>query len=161
VIAAVASRVVRGWGRVLGRLTHPSARADLGPGTDGGLGSLRDATYCLLVSRRRDGRPVPTPLWFGWVGDELVFRTDAASPKVGRLRRDPAVVVAPCDLRGRPRGPAVRAVARRVTDPAEELAIERAVGEANGLRGRIWNRLVRISRVEAACFAVNPRPAGS
>ena len=107
------------------------------------------------MTSRRDGRRVPTTLWFGWVGDELVFRTDAASPKVARLRREPAVLVAPCDIRGRPLGAPVRARARLVTDPSERDAIERAVGEANGVRGRVWNRLVRMSGIDAACVALS------
>ena len=158
-IATVASAVVRWWGRFLGRLTHPGARDLPEPEPAADLGSLRAASYCLLVTSRRDGRRIPTTLWFGWIGDELVFRTDPDSPKVARLRREPAVLVAPCDIRGRPLGAPVRASARLVTEPAERDAIERAVGEANGLRGRIWNRLVRLSGIDAACVALSP--AGS
>lgn len=157
-IAFVASWFVRGWGRFLGRLTHPSARRVSESGPAGDFDSLTGASYCLLVSRRRDGRAVPTPLWFALAGGTLVFRTDASSAKVVRIRRDPDVLVAPCDIRGRPRGPAIRARARLVTDAVEELAIERAVGEANGLRGRIWNRLVRASHIPAACFELAPEP---
>ncbi len=156
--SALARFFVRGWGRLLGRFTDSSARTPGEPAGAWDPEDYRGRSYCLLVSYRRDGRPVPTPLWFAHVGDRLLFRTDAESPKVARMRREPGVLVAPCDIRGRPLGPAVEMTAVRVTDPSNELEIERAIGCAYGLAGRIWNVLVRASQVEAACFELIPRP---
>ena len=155
-VARVASRVVRGWGRVLGRFAHPGSRDVVAADPSAGLEDLRDRSYCLLVSRTRDGRQIPTALWFAFRGDRVVFRTDAVSPKVFRLRRDPEAIVAPCNIRGRPLGPAIAVRAQELTDPGQRHEVERAIGDAYGLRGRAWNRLVRISGLEAACFELSP-----
>lgn len=63
--------------------------------------------YLSLTSFRRDGTPVATPVWFVQDGDRLLVETDAASYKVRRIRRNPAVTVAACTATGRVRGPSV------------------------------------------------------
>jgi PPOX class probable F420-dependent enzyme len=45
-------------------------------------------------------------------GDRAVFRSFAKAGKTRRLRRNPALEVAPSTFRGRPTGPAVRGTAR-------------------------------------------------
>jgi len=56
-------------------------------------------------SQRRDGRAVDTPVWFLARGDRLYFRTIATSPKVARIRANPAVAVAACTAEGALLGP--------------------------------------------------------
>jgi PPOX class probable F420-dependent enzyme len=51
-------------------------------------------------------------------GDRAVFRSYAKAGKTRRLRRNPAVEVAPSTLRGAPTGPAIRGTAR-LLDGAE------------------------------------------
>ncbi|TDC80006.1 PPOX class F420-dependent oxidoreductase [Micromonospora sp. KC606] len=70
------------------------------------LDRLAAEKYVLLTTFRRDGRAVATPVWAVRDGDALAVWTAADSGKVKRIRRDGAVTVAPCDVRGRPRGPA-------------------------------------------------------
>jgi PPOX class probable F420-dependent enzyme len=57
-------------------------------------------------------------------GDRAVFRSPAKAGKVRRLRRNPAVEVAPSTFPGRPTGPAVRGTAR-LLDGAEARAAAR------------------------------------
>lgn len=45
-------------------------------------------------------------------GERAVFRSFTKAGKTRRLRRDPAVEVAPSTFRGRPTGPAIRGTAR-------------------------------------------------
>jgi uncharacterized protein len=108
------------------------------------------------VTRRRDGTPAPTPLAFVRDRDRLLMRTAADSAKVRRLRRDSSVVVAPCDLRGRPLGAGVPARARLLSSAADRNAAERAITARYGLAGRIWSALVRAARLEAAYIEVTP-----
>ena len=93
-------------------------------------GPLPDTEYVLVVTFRRDGTPVPTPVWAALDGDRLVFRTEANAAKVRRLRNDPRVRVAPCTVRGRPTGPPVEATGRVVgpDDGAAEAALDRKYG---------------------------------
>ena len=145
--------VVRLGSALLARSLHPGAR-ELGAGAAGGLQSLRGHAWCLLLTRRRDGTLVPTPLAFALEADRLLLRTAADSAKVRRLRRDPSVVVAPCDVRGKPLGPGLAARGRPLSSPDERAAAERAITARYGLAGGIWSRLVRAARLEAAYLEV-------
>ena len=86
--------------------------------TDTPFPALTGHAFVLLTTRRRDGRAVPTPVWFARVGAELFVITDARSGKVKRIRNDGAVTVAPCTVDGTPLGAAIGATARLVTDEA-------------------------------------------
>jgi PPOX class probable F420-dependent enzyme len=60
--------------------------------------------YVSLVSFKRDGTPVATPIWFVVDGDRLLAITDAHSAKVKRVRRNPEVTVAACRAGGQVTG---------------------------------------------------------
>ena len=78
--------------------------------------SSRDR-YVSLTTFRRDGTPVPTPVWFAPLDDgRLAVVTDAEAGKRKRLRNDPRCTVAACDVRGRVHGPAIAARAEVVDD---------------------------------------------
>ena len=66
-----------------------------------------------VISPNRDGSAASTPVWV--VSDDsarLLVWTHANTWKVKRIRRDPRVLVAPCDYRGRELGSRVEARAR-------------------------------------------------
>ena len=66
-----------------------------------------------------------TPVWFAAAAGKLYVFTGGESGKVKRLRHSARARIAPCDMRGRLRGPWSNAVARIVVEPA---LIERAHG---------------------------------
>jgi PPOX class probable F420-dependent enzyme len=68
--------------------------------------------YVSLTTFRRDGTPVPTPLWFAESGDKLYIMTRGDSWKYKRIRNNPEVRVAPCTARGRVTGPEFAGTAR-------------------------------------------------
>ena len=68
--------------------------------------------YLSLVTYKRDGTAVATPMWFVLDGDRLLVSTDARSAKVRRLRHNPQVTVAACRANGRVTGEAIAAEAR-------------------------------------------------
>ncbi|GAA3924107.1 PPOX class F420-dependent oxidoreductase [Streptomyces gulbargensis] len=82
---------------------------------------LRRGRYVSLTTFRKNGTGVATPVWYAVDGEELYAWTRTDSWKVKRLRNDPAVEVAVCDVRGNvSEGAArVRGTARLVT--GEEL----------------------------------------
>ena len=69
--------------------------------------TLAQSRYVALTTFRRDGSPVSTAVWVARDGDALVVVTGPNSGKVRRLRANPAVTVAPCDIRGRVKGEAI------------------------------------------------------
>lgn len=76
------------------------------------LDLLGAAKYMLLTTYRKDGRAVATPVWVARDGDELVVFTAPDTGKVKRIRRNGAVEVAPCDMRGNRKGEDVPGRAR-------------------------------------------------
>ncbi len=106
------------------------------------------ARYVNLTTFRRDGRAVSTPVWFAIEGDHLVIWTAASSGKAKRLRHTSRVMVAPCDLRGRVKGPTVEARARLLPS-SDGPRIERLLNQRYGLTKRLygavmglWQRLI-------------------
>jgi PPOX class probable F420-dependent enzyme len=81
------------------------------PSTTPALEVLGASKYVLVTTFRRDGTPVPTPVWGVRDGDSLLIWTVRDSGKVKRIRRDGKVTVAPCSFRGEPRGESVPAQA--------------------------------------------------
>ncbi|NEM06619.1 PPOX class F420-dependent oxidoreductase [Geodermatophilus normandii] len=113
------------------------------------MAELPRSTYVSLTTFRRTGQPVPTPVWAVPDGGGLVVWTRADSGKVERLRHTARVTVAPCDIRGRVRGPAVEATAGfvdRAEWPQALAALHRTYGwrfRLGYLTSRLWTRLTR------------------
>jgi uncharacterized protein len=60
--------------------------------------------YINLETFKKDGAGVKTPVWAAPLDGKLVVFTDGTSYKVKRLRRNPAIRAAPCDVRGNVKG---------------------------------------------------------
>ncbi|MEU2336223.1 PPOX class F420-dependent oxidoreductase [Streptomyces sp. NPDC006654] len=100
------------------------------------LDRLGAGKYLLVTSYRKDGTPVPTPVWVVRDGDTLGVWTAADSWKVKRIRRRPDVRVGPCDVRGRPTGDPVAATAE-LADPATTARYRDLVARKYGITGRL------------------------
>lgn len=103
------------------------------------LERLAASTYVSLTTFRRDGTPVPTPVWIVRDGDALLVVTGPESGKVRRIRANPAVTLAPCDVRGRVKGDAVPGRAT-VLDAAGSERTTRLVRRRYGLLGWLFSR---------------------
>jgi uncharacterized protein len=77
--------------------------------------TLAGAKYILLTTFRRDGTPVPTPVWHVVVDGVSYASTGENVGKVKRIRRNPDVTISACTLRGHPTGPTFAARARILT----------------------------------------------
>lgn len=71
----------------------------------GAAAELEGERYVNLVTFRRDGRGVETPVWFVVLDGKLYVFTDGTSAKVRRLRATGRVKLAPCGARGGVTGP--------------------------------------------------------
>jgi PPOX class probable F420-dependent enzyme len=106
-----------------------------------GFSVLVGHNYIILTTFRTTGLAVATPVWFAEVDGKLVVTTDGGSGKAKRIRNNPAVTVAPCDMRGQGLGPAVQATARILSLDGAASA-DRALVRKYG-----WQmRLFRLSR---------------
>jgi uncharacterized protein len=124
-------------------IRHPSA-SSVGavPARASGFEHLRGHKYCLLVTYRRSGEAVPTPVWFGLRAGNVYIRSESEVAKIKRIRNDAGVLLAPCTARGRPLGPAAEGRARVLEHAsAEERGAEEALKANYGLGRRIYERL--------------------
>jgi PPOX class probable F420-dependent enzyme len=113
------------------------------PGTAPDFSGLHGHKYALLVTFRKDGTAVPTPVWFALVDDRrLVASSEARTAKVRRIRRDPRARVFPCDPRGRPLGPGVDGTARILDVGEESERAEAALDRHYGRSRRIYEKVM-------------------
>jgi PPOX class probable F420-dependent enzyme len=117
---------------------------------------LGRGSYLLVTTFRKDGTPVPTPVWVGRDGKELIVWTQSAAGKVKRVRNNPTVELAECDLRGRPRGETVNGTARILDDDGTEHG-RRLLKKKYGIAGHITigaSKLFR-GRHGTVCLAIS------
>lgn len=116
---------------------------------------LSRGSYLLFTSFRRDGTPVPTPVWVGRDGDELIVWSQANAGKVKRVRNNPTVELAACDLRGKPRGETVKGAARILDADASERG-RTLLKRKYGISGRlvIGASVLRRGREGTVCLAI-------
>ncbi|SCG68094.1 PPOX class F420-dependent oxidoreductase [Micromonospora halophytica] len=117
------------------------------------LDRLAAEKYVLLTTFRKDGRAVSTPVWAVRDGDTLAVWTAADTGKVKRIRRDGAVTVAPCDVRGRPHGAAVPGHAV-LCGPQESHRIRGLIKRKYRLIGRLSLLGSRLRRGEAGTIGI-------
>ena len=68
------------------------------------IAMLDPEKYILLTTFKRDGTPVPTPVWVVPLDDgQLGLWTSSGSGKAKRLAHTSRVTIQACDARGRPR----------------------------------------------------------
>ena len=139
--------------RIYPRFTHDAAAALVAAERVRGPAALEGRRYCTVVSFKRDGTPVATPVWFTLRDGAVLFRSLAESYKVKRIRANPEVLVAPCSRRGRPTGPPLAGRAR-ILEPAEEPAAERAIQANFGMIRAGYE--VAIRDAEASYVEVRP-----
>ncbi|GAA1942493.1 PPOX class F420-dependent oxidoreductase [Agromyces allii] len=108
--------------------------------------------YVALTTFRKDGTPVPTPVWFALDGSRVVVQTPAGTGKLKRLRRDTRVVIAPCDMRGRvPAGaPEQAGTAEIVTDAAEATRLQGLLRRRYGFMYTLAHAIIRPRGKDAA-----------
>lgn len=79
--------------------------------------------YINLETFKKDGTGVKTPVWAAPLDGTIVVFSAGDAYKVKRLRRDPRVRAAACDVRGKVRGEWIEGTGRIIEDPAH---VERA-----------------------------------
>ena len=100
------------------------------------ISRLGAESYLLLTTFRKDGTPVPTPVWAAPDDAALWVWTVRDAGKVKRIRRDGTVTVGPCTSRGKPTGDPVQARAELVDAAGSEHA-RKVISAKYGLIGRL------------------------
>lgn len=123
------------------------------------LDVLEGQRYARLSTFRKSGAAVPTPVWFARVGDVLYAVTGRNTGKAKRIRNNPDVLLAPCDVRGRPKGADAAAVAR-LTDQQKGDPADRALLGKYGWQYRVFGFVERLVGSADELVFVEFRPRG-
>jgi uncharacterized protein len=159
---AAVSWAVR-FGQVLDKYVWDRIRdrraSEVTSGETGNFEGLKGRRYALLVTFKRDGEPIPTATWFGLGADGNVYtQTFADSWKVKRITHNPRVLVAPCNQRGKPLGPAIEGRGR-VLPASQWDRAERAIAANYGLGRKLYMAPTR-GRTEGVTY-LEVTPASS
>jgi PPOX class probable F420-dependent enzyme len=141
--------------RLAARTAPHGAREIVDAPRTGSVEDVRARKRALLVTYRRDGTPVPTPVWAAEADGRLYVRTERTSGKVKRLRKDRRLLVAPCTVRGKPLGPPFEATARILAHD-EEARAERALASRYGLGRAVFEWTMDRLRMDMGYLEVVP-----
>ena len=114
--------------------------------------SLANEKYLSLVTYRKNGDPVATPVWVAGIGNELGVITEESAGKVKRIRNNPRVTLTPCDVKGKVLpGATTSAATARLVFGNDAVRVDRAIRKKYGLAYRaisltwvipaLWDRI--------------------
>ena len=118
---------------------------------------LQKHSYMALTTYRKTGLAVTSPVWFAEMGDALYIVTEPHSGKMKRIRNNGQVQVAPCNVRGVPKGPATDAIARELTSPTERKTADDALNAKYGIQKKLFELLWKFQKVSPTYVEVRER----
>jgi uncharacterized protein len=119
---------------------------------DSTLARFGNQKYISLETFKKNGEGVKTPVWFVLNDGALYVYTEADSWKVKRIRNNPGVRVAPCNIRGVVKGPWVDAVAS-IVDGDERRVADKLLDRKYFLKA-ILNLLTRLKPHERTMIKI-------
>jgi hypothetical protein len=122
------------------------------------LAAVRDATTILLVTYKRDGTGVATPVSIAFDGDRAFFRSYDKAWKTKRLRNNPRVECAPATLAGKPTGPSVPARATLLDKKESRVAARALARHHRFLQGFLVPLAHRLLRYRTMHYELTPDP---
>jgi uncharacterized protein len=116
------------------------------------LTPFRGGKYISIETFKKDGTGVKTPVWYVLRESKFYAYTEADSWKVKRIRNNPRVRIAPCDIRGNVKGEFIEGRAQIVSGEEEKLA-NRLLDEKYFLK-KIFNLLTKLNRHKRAMIRI-------
>ena len=117
------------------------------------LSQFAGEKYLNLETYRKNGKAVATPVWFAQNGSVLYIYSLADAGKVKRIRNNPRVRVAPCDMRGKLKGEWVEARGR-IVQGDEAAKGHRLLDRKYGLLKKIGNVFSKLKKRERVVIAI-------
>ncbi|MGZ4788854.1 MAG: PPOX class F420-dependent oxidoreductase [Terriglobales bacterium] len=111
--------------------------------------------YICLETFKKNGEGVKTPVWFVLHNGAFYVYTEADSWKVKRIRNNPRVRIAPCDMRGNVKGDFIEGQASFV-EGEERMRADMLLDKKYFLK-KIFNFLTKINRHKRAMIKIVPK----
>lgn len=115
--------------------------------------------YISLESFRKNGQAVAVPVWFAEENGIFYVYSEASSGKVKRIRNNPRVRLAPCDVRGRLTGDWVEATAR-ILEGNDARRADDLLNAKYGFQKRLLGFFARFRPHPRAWIAIEPAQPG-
>jgi PPOX class probable F420-dependent enzyme len=143
--------------KVYDRMRDPAAfKVRPEDGVAGTLDGLEGSKYWLLVTFRRDGTPVPSPVWVAVDSQGRGYlHTEGSSGKVKRIRSNPEVLITISNVRGKPKGSVLKGKAR-VLPKEEWVHAEETLASAYGFERKAYNAVFRMAEDKQTYIEVVP-----
>jgi PPOX class probable F420-dependent enzyme len=116
---------------------------------------FRDEKYISLETFKKNGQGVKTPIWFVLHNGALYAYTEAESWKVKRIRNNPRVRVAKCDIRGNVKGEFLEATASLI-EGDERVTANKLLDQKYFLK-IIFNVLTKINKHKRAMIKIEAK----
>ena len=101
--------------------------------------NLQSQQFMNLITYRKSGVEVRTPVWFVKDGTSLYVMTGKDAGKIKRIRNNPSITVEPSDRAGKPLGDAVTAHAQVISDPTIEAHAGSLLNQKYGFMKRMFD----------------------
>jgi hypothetical protein len=122
------------------------------------LAAVKDAATISLVTYKRDGTGVATPVSLAWDGDHAFFRSYDKAWKTKRLRNNPQVECASATLAGTPTGPSVHARAVLLEGTQARIAARALARRHRFLQGILVPLAHRLLGYQTMHYELVPNP---
>lgn len=124
--------------RAMDKMRHREA-FDIGEPAATEFTGFERTRQIVLVTFKRSGEAMPSPINHGVADGRIYVRTDASTGKVKRIRNNPNVIVVPSSLRGKPRGRPAAGIAR-ILPESEHAHAEHVIAANWSLPMKIFER---------------------
>jgi PPOX class probable F420-dependent enzyme len=116
------------------------------------LAQFQGQKYICVETFKKNGAGVKTPVWFVLHNTAFYVYTEAESWKVKRIRNNPRVRIAPCDMRANVKGQWVDARAQIISGDEEKIADK--LLDQKYFWKKIFNVLTKLKRHERAMIKI-------
>jgi len=120
--------------------------------TTADLSQFDGEKYISIETFKKNGQGVKTPVWFVPHNGAFYVYTEADSWKVKRIRNNPRVRVAKCDIRGNVKGVFIDGTAQ-IIDGEERRIADKLLDQKYFLK-KIFNFLTKINRHQRAMIKI-------
>ncbi|MCX6016321.1 MAG: PPOX class F420-dependent oxidoreductase [Chloroflexales bacterium] len=107
--------------------------------------NLQSQQFMNLITYRKSGQTVRTPVWFVQEEACLYVMTGKDAGKIKRIRNNPTIVVEPSDRTGKSLGPELAAQAHLITDPVIAAHASSLLNKKYGFMKRIFDFMAMFS----------------
>ena len=117
--------------------------------------SLETGKYINILTYKKNGHGVSTPVWFIRKDNKIYIRTSNQSGKVKRIKNNNNVSYALCNISGKIKGEWHSGVAK--IEPDINKIIFSKITEKYGIFAHIMNILYKIKKMDIIILSIEPR----